>query len=77
MASQKRNVLFSQPIGGFQYDHPLRFHVAPHILQDLGLNPYPTLPRVLVELVSNAYDADSASVRITFDTEKIQQATER
>src|SRR5688500_7844176 len=57
-------------------DPPLRFHVAPHIVQDLGLNLYTTLSRVLGEFVPSAYDADSPSVDITFDGEEIQRARE-
>ena len=53
---------------------PLKFHVAPHIVQDLGLNLYTSLPRVLVEFVANAYDADSPVASITMDLEKIDQA---
>lgn len=53
---------------------PLRFQVAPHIVQDLGLNLYTSLPRVLVEFVANAYDADSPGARIYLDLDKIQQA---
>src|SRR6266849_8349353 len=45
----------------------LKFKVAPHLLQDLGLNLYTSLPRVLVEFVANAYDADSPSVDIRSD----------
>ncbi len=40
----------------------LTFKVAPHIVEDLGLNLYTTLARVLVEFVANAYDADSPHV---------------
>ncbi len=57
-------------------DRPLRFHVAPHIVQDLGLNLYTTLSRVLVEFVANAHDADSPSVDISLDAEQIQRARE-
>jgi len=53
---------------------PLKFQVAPHIVQDLGLNLYTTLPRVLVEFVANAYDADSPDADVTFDLPKIEQA---
>lgn len=52
---------------------PLRFKVAPHLLQDLGLNLYTTLPKVLVEFVANAYDADSPSVDIRIDFTTIEQ----
>ena len=52
---------------------PLKFIVAPHIVQDLGLNLYTTLPRVLVEFVANAYDADSKYARITLDKEEIEK----
>jgi len=53
---------------------PLRFIVSPHIVQDLGLNLYTDLPRVLVEFVANAYDADSPSVNVTYDKGKIDEA---
>ncbi len=52
----------------------LKFKVAPHIVQDLGLNLYTTLSRVLVEFVANAYDADSPSVVINLDKDKINAA---
>jgi len=52
----------------------LKFKVAPHIVEDLGLNLYTTLPRVLVEFVANAYDADSPYVHISLDHEKIRKA---
>jgi hypothetical protein len=54
----------------------LKFKVAPHIVEDLGLNLYTTLPRVLVEFVANAYDADSSYVNISFDHERIRKARE-
>lgn len=53
---------------------PLKFVVAPHIVQDLGLNLYTSLPRVLVEFVANAYDADSPRAKIAFDKKSIDQA---
>ena len=53
---------------------PLRFQVAPHIVQDLGLNLYTSLPRVLVEFVANAYDADSPDAQISLDVEAIEAA---
>lgn len=53
---------------------PLRFKVAPHIVEDLGLNLYTSLPRVLVEFIANAYDADSPSARITMDRPRITEA---
>ena len=54
---------------------PLPFRVDPHMLEDLGLNLYTNLPRVLVEFVANAYDADagSAKVLIDFDTISAQR----
>jgi hypothetical protein len=54
----------------------LKFKVAPHIVEDLGLNLYTTLPRVLVEFVANAYDADSPHVNVTLDHEAIRKARE-
>ncbi|HUT56370.1 MAG TPA: ATP-binding protein [Phycisphaerae bacterium] len=53
---------------------PLTFKVAPHIVQDLGLNLYTDLPRVLVEFIANAYDADSAYARVSLDKDTIEQA---
>lgn len=53
---------------------PLKFIVAPHIVQDLGLNLYTNLPRVLVEFVANAYDADSPYADITMDKDAIDHA---
>ena len=53
---------------------PLCFKVAPHIVEDLGLNLYTTLPRVLVEFVANGYDADSESVNILLDKKAIEKA---
>lgn len=50
---------------------PLKFIVAPHIVQDLGLNLYTDLPRVLVEFVANAYDADSPFADIRMDINAI------
>ncbi|MDG3006622.1 ATP-binding protein [Paludisphaera mucosa] len=55
---------------------PLKFKVAPHIVEDLGLNLYTTLARVLVEFVANAYDADSPSVNLDFNVTDIKQARE-
>jgi hypothetical protein len=51
----------------------LRFKVAPHIVEDLGLNLYTDLPRVLVEFVANAYDADSPHCAITVDFDEIER----
>src|SRR5438067_6118658 len=55
---------------------PLTFKVAPHIVEDLGLNLYTTLSRVLVEFVANSYDADSPHVDLRFDAAKIKAARE-
>lgn len=60
-----------------EQESPLRFKVAPHIVQDLGLNLYTSLPRVLVEFVANAYDADSASVEVHIDRAAIKEARNR
>ena len=46
---------------------PLPFRVAPHLLEDLGLNLYSSLPRVLVEFVANAYDADAQQAVVCID----------
>ena len=50
---------------------PLKFVVAPHIVQDLGLNLYTTVAKVLVEFVANAYDADAKSVTVHLDKGQI------
>ena len=57
----------------------LPFRVDPHMLEDLGLNLYTNLPRVLVEFIANAYDADarSAEVSIDFDTIRAQRGEMR
>jgi hypothetical protein len=54
--------------------NPLLFKVAPHIVEDLGLNLYTSLPRVLVEFVANAYDADSPHAMISYDKGEIENA---
>ena len=50
---------------------PLPFRVAPHMLEDLGLNLYSSLPRVLVEFVANAYDADAEKAIVCIDFDRI------
>ena len=52
---------------------PLPFKVTPHMLEDLGLNLYSSLPRVLVEFIANAYDADATLAKVTMDFNKIQE----
>ena len=51
---------------------PLPFRVAPHMLEDLGLNLYSSLPRVLVEFIANAYDADAAMATVAIDFDRIK-----
>lgn len=53
---------------------PLKFLVAAHIVEDLGLNLYTDLPRVLVEYVANAHDADSKHVDVKLDLDAIRDA---
>src|SRR5690606_3062220 len=65
------------PAGDSSSRAPLKFKVAPHIVEDLGLNLYTSLPRVLVEFVANAYDADSPYATIRFDKAAIDQARKR
>ena len=55
-------------------EQELKFKVAPHIVEDLGLNLYTNLPRVLVEFIANAYDADSPHAMITLDIAEIEKA---
>lgn len=56
---------------------PLKFKVAPNIVEDLGLNLYTSLPRVLAEYVANAHDADSPAADISIDVGKIKAAREK
>jgi Histidine kinase-, DNA gyrase B-, and HSP90-like ATPase len=55
----------------------LRLRVAPHVVEDLGLNLYTSLARVLVEYVANAYDADSRAATITMNWKQIQREAVR
>ncbi len=65
----------AKPIDSAYDPHgPLRFKVAPNIVEDLGLNLYTSLPRVIAEFVANAYDADSPAADITMDLEAISKA---
>ena len=52
----------------------LTLEVAPHIVQDLGLNLYTSLPRVLVEFIANAHDADSPVAKVNIDIGRISAA---
>src|SRR4051812_21400818 len=54
----------------------LYFKVHAHIVEHLGVNLYTTLPRVLIEFLSNAYDADASDVIIFVDLPAIQAARE-
>ena len=53
---------------------PLKFRIAPHIVEDLGLNLYTNISKVLVEYIANAYDADAAEVNIKMDIPEIDKA---
>ena len=53
---------------------PLKIEVAPNIVEHLGLNLYTNLPRVLVEFIANAYDADSPRADVSLDVAKIGNA---
>jgi len=52
----------------------LDLQVAPHIVEDLGLNLYTDLPRVLVEFIANAHDADASECRVAMDESRIDRA---
>ena len=52
---------------------PLQFRVDPHMLEDLGLNLYSSLPRVLVEFIANAYDADAHTASMSIDFSEISR----
>ncbi len=53
-----------------------RMTFEPMTIEHLGLNLYSTLPPVLGELVSNAFDAESSKVEISLPTGEITPATE-
>jgi len=50
----------------------MKFEVkfSPVVIKHLGINMYSTLPPVLVELITNSYDADATLVTITIDQQK-------
>lgn len=54
-------------------DEALKLEIAPTIVEDLGLNLYTDLPRVLVEFIANAYDADAKKVAISMDIGSIDR----
>ena len=58
---------YTSPLNESSKIDPLPFRVAPHMLEDLGLNLYSSLPRVLVEFIANAYDADAATAEVRMD----------
>ena len=39
-------------------------HFDPNTIEHLGIQMYSTLPPVIAELISNAYDADAKHVKI-------------
>ena len=53
-------------------EQPLKFRVASHVVQDFGLNLYSSLPRVLVEFVANAHDADAEWAKVSLDDTGMQ-----
>jgi len=55
---------------------PLKFKVAPHIVEDLGLNLYTSLPRAIAEFIANAHDADATYSKIMLDRKAIEKARE-
>ncbi|MGL6094579.1 MAG: ATP-binding protein, partial [Fimbriiglobus sp.] len=71
-ATSTRVANMPEPPDGESNPQPLRFNVAPHLVQDLGLNLYTNLPKVLVEFVANAYDADSPIVDIQMNFDDIE-----
>lgn len=55
----------------------LPFNIEPKFLEDLGVNLYTSLEKVLVEFVANAYDADATQVRISLDADAIEDARKK
>ena len=55
-----------------------KFHMKfePMTIEHLGLRLYSTLPPVLAELVSNAFDAESPTVEVQFPTDQVTPTTE-
>lgn len=56
---------------------PLKFKVSPHVVEDLGVNLYTTLSRVLVEYVANAHDADANECIVSMDDKRLQAEMEK
>lgn len=52
----------------------LPFKVVPEFLEDLGVNLYTSLDKVLVEFVANAHDADATFAKISLDVAEIDAA---
>jgi len=50
-------------------ESPYRMTVDLNVLNHLGINLYSNVPAVISEAVANAWDADAAEVKITFDPE--------
>ncbi len=46
---------------------PLKFRIELNVLNHLGLGLYSSTPAVVTEIISNAWDADAETVRITLD----------
>ena len=61
----------SSPLNASEQIEPLPFKVDPHMLEDLGLNLYSSLPRVLAEFIANAYDADAKDAHVTIEFGRI------
>lgn len=52
----------------------LPFKVVPEFLEDLGVNLYTSLDKVLVEFVANAHDAEATFAKVSLDVEAIDAA---
>src|SRR5689334_16325488 len=55
---------------------PFEMQFDPGVIKHLGLQMYSTLPPVIGELVSNAWDADATRVDITIPTKALTHKSE-
>ena len=78
MAKQSGSVATRQGLGRVKLSKSRTFHMKfePMTIEHLGLRLYSTLPPVLAELVSNAYDAESPAVEIVLPPDSITPASE-
>lgn len=58
-----------------KFEQKLKMQVQLTVIDNLGLKMYASLPPVLSELISNAWDADASEVRVSIPSEEIDDAS--